>query len=386
MRKEQVVAYDPLFDRNNYKNIQTAAHPIEYQVRLDRQNTITKRNLETHLGERFNVLLSKNRLNIENGTIIPQNWQEPFRDLLIRGRDYRKKHGKSVDWQREEAEVEGFIKKIEPVMTDEKTPVGTMMLSISPPGKEGSIYQHNFYDIFTLKQDEHGRYVESRRYSSALTSEDYHKILQNVDKQYDTEIVPTDDYSLSHPVRIEGYSMEFGSGADAVHDFLHRGHEYMRDEDFQEIIRFCTPFILSYINVLCENPSNVRLLVLNYHALLNKADQVAQNIKRREEGKPYLLYADGDNFRLPTYMEVRDLGMQPVREVTTGCGSSSSIDLEDPSSTTFSVSEFGTLTDDLGDREFPCPACGHRNLRPYNEKIPRCQNSECPVPTKVACA
>ena len=69
--------------------------------------------------------------------------------MMKRGRDYRWKIGKPVDFARESAEVFGF-EQIQKVLADEAMPVGTMMLSISPQGDiaNGSVYTKNFYDIY----------------------------------------------------------------------------------------------------------------------------------------------------------------------------------------------------------------------------------------------
>src|SRR5690606_6830339 len=107
---------------------------------------------------------------------------EPFMNMLIRGRDYRREHGKPIDHSREDAEVEGFA-KIEQTLCSPDTAVGTMMISISPPGEKGSSYTHNFYDIFTLAPDKQGdRYIEARRYSSALSNEEYSLKATAIDK------------------------------------------------------------------------------------------------------------------------------------------------------------------------------------------------------------
>ena len=144
-RPKRLVAYEPKFDRQAYSEA----------TDKEKLDAYTKKQLETHLGERFNVLLSQTRFEIRNKEIYGENTQEPFMDMLQRGAKYRRENGNPVDFDREEAEVIGFS-KIQTKLTDEDTKIGAMMLSISPPGKEESVYKHNFYDVFTLKQDEKG--------------------------------------------------------------------------------------------------------------------------------------------------------------------------------------------------------------------------------------
>lgn len=325
----QVVAYEPTFDRIAYSEVQD-------KMQLD---AYTRRQLETHLGERFNVLLSKTRYEIRQGQIFGENTGEPFMDMLVRGRDYRRLYGNPVDFVREDAEVVGFG-KIEKDLTSEDAEIGDMYLSISQPGikdnaaGKSSIYRHNFYDIFTLQQDDRGRFVQARRYSSALSGQETVDALQNtgvVDAAHES----TAEYLLANPIKIKPKNNSFTT-ADNIHKFLHRDHEYVSEEDMADIIRICTPLNTSYINVLSENPGDVEKQYLILNAIMNIAD-IGWDAKRAKNDKlvgGLVLYS---SFHSPTQEEIYALGAKPVRQVETGCGFSGGF------TSPFSTSEFGKI-------------------------------------------
>ena len=130
---------------------------IAYESSFDRKEGVNllevNRNLETFLGERLNVLLSKNRYKIKNNLIYGGYRDEPFINSIQRGVEYRSTLDgeQRADSKREQAEIDGFS-FVQDILCNPNTPSGTMILSVSPPGKEGSLYKHNFYDVFTLKK------------------------------------------------------------------------------------------------------------------------------------------------------------------------------------------------------------------------------------------
>lgn len=358
----KVVAYETSFDTKNYCELyqMQSKNKKDYEERKISLNEFTKRQLETHIGERFNVLLSKTRYKIKNGSIFTAHIEEPFMHVLVRGRDYRRKYGSPVDWPREQAEVEGF-EKIEQVLCNPSTEVSTMMLSISPPGNPGSSYQHNFYDIFTLREDHSGRHIEARRYSSALNNWEY---AQKVRRFYPTPFIPTDVYFLSAPIQISK-DVDCYIAPDDIHYDFHKDHSFLSEEKFQEILKVCGPLIISYINLLSENPFDESMQILIFNAILNKADQTRTQTHYRS---------------LPIEEEIYWLGNLPVRHVMAACGPSSGASKKDSYSSlfegSFSVSEFGGsfLEDNFGSREVECPECRRINIRPENQLLKKCQH------------
>lgn len=350
----RIVAYEPVFDRKAYE-----APNLKDRERLD---AYTKTQLETHLGERFNVLLSKTRYEIKEGQIFGENTNEPFMQMLLRGVEYRRKYGNPVDWQREEAEATGFRKIEEELLSKEAT--GKMMLLVSPPGGKDSIYKHNFYDIFTLKEDEKGKHVEAIRYSSSLTNDEYIEKL-NKSKEFDKNVKDCD--FLANPIRVDS-SFE---SADDLHKYLHKDHEFTTKEEFDQIVAIVTPLITSYVNTLSDNPFDERLQLLTYNAILNKADVAITLIKHKDKQKfvkDYLFKS-----QVSAKSDVFVLGKQPVRVVATGCGSSGGFSVTgnlNSSFSTFSVSEFGAKKDQ---EWFSCPKCKYKANGPVGDTCPGCR-------------
>lgn len=363
--------YDVAFDTNEYGRLLELKQKdtVLFEEKRKGQDGFTKFNLETAIGERFNAGLSQRRDEIINGEICDTHKQQPLLAMIKNGVEYRAKNGYSPsDHLRERSEVIGF-EKIQDVLTNPFTPVGTMMVSISPHGDKDSLYKHNFYDVFTLKEDEEGRYIEPRRYSSGLEVEEYVDKARKLQAAYfedeDSEDLPFDAYFLSHPIRIDG---DFGD-ADTLHANFHKNHEYMDNSEYQEIIRLCQPFIHAYLDQLARDPHDEWARNLRFNAILNKADEIADQRRNGVIIHEVFLRATDD--------EIYRLGEQEVRQVATGCGASDGArSLLEGILSPFSVSEFGRESDQYGSLQFECPSekCKKTNTRPRNQLLTHCQH------------
>lgn len=345
-----------------------ASRAVAYEPSFDQKENIKPsyilRNLETFLGERLNVILSKSKYEIKDGVIYGEDMDSPFIEVMKRGVEYRRKldGDKRIDRKREEAEVVGFS-KIQNVLCNPNIEPGTMMVSISPPGSSRSIYQHNFYDIFTLKEFYGKRFIEARRYSSALTYEEYKDKLSLL--HYMGDIVDDADF-LSNPIKIDPSAglRVFFKTADEIHGYLHSEHKTTNEQDFERIKRACRSLSERYAQ---EKDPNI------LNAIMNKADIEAGLIPN----KLVRFYGSLDQ-------EINFLGKEPVRQAATGCGSSggfSTNNIDKLLSSPFSISDFGS-SDKYGSREFECPECGRINIRPENGFLTRCQHC---ASDKVAC-
>lgn len=337
--------------------IETGSKALAYNTELDRRKPINgafiKVQVESLISERLHALLIVRRYDLKDGILYGEGSDEPFTDVIKRG--IHRSPSKKVDWPREEAELTGFY-NIQNVLGNAETPVGTMMLSISPPGKDGSIYENNFYDVFVLREDHKGKHIELRRYSSALSLEEYADKLGLESQNLDDVVL------LANPIKID--LAEFRT-ADEIHEYLHKEHGYISVGDFKKIIQICTPFIQAYIRTLIDDDDfGVKL---TFNAILNRADIAYRDLKKY-------------GFIYPSTGSIEIWGNLPVREAPTGCGSSGGVELTRGRSP-FSVSEFG-LSDKYGSREFDCPNCGKKNVRPENQLIKNCQNCGS---SKVAC-
>lgn len=378
-KKKQVVAYEIEQDRIAYKELSKHEGKVGYETAKDNLNDYTRMQVETHLGERLNVESSTFHFTIEDDQLMPENSDESMLSMMQRGKEYRRHHGSPVDWDRERAEVYGF-EETQRVLTDKETPVGTMMLSISPQGDvaNGSIYKMNFYDVYQKTEDG----IDAYRFTSGLDREESQKKVKQFDLRYAKDAVPSDVDFLARPVKIDPKHTKLQSPQD-VHTYLHKEHAHMAKEEFDAILQTCAPLITGYINTLCNNPDAVLEHQRRFTALLNGADEVADRIQNGSDSKK-----DDQTGISPWYVsesELDRLAAKAVRPVDTGCGFSGGA-----AGGTFSVSEFsqagmmGSLAgkDKYGDRSFTCPACGATNIRPENELLAACQSCNS---TEVAC-
>jgi len=346
------------------ERLQAKTYEPEFDRRKDLSFKYLSKQIDTFIGERLNVLLRIYKYEIKNNQLYGEQMNEPFVDVIRRGVDYRRKtQGEErIDKEREEAEVKGCL-KIQKLMCDPNISIGAMMLSVSPQGGKDSSYKHNFYDIFTLKEENGKRFVEARRYSSALKIEEYKDKLSPFTS---TENISSDADFLKNPIKIDDVFFE---NAEQVHSYLHKEHQVTKNEKFKEITQ-------SYQNLKIEYFEKRDPLILQ--AIMNKADEKAGLTKNEVDifinsGKP-----------LTVEKEINYYGRQEVRVVTTGCGSSGSLlkNSLDNKSSPFSVSEFGLDDDKYGSREFECPECGKINIRPKDTLLKNCQHCNS---SKVGC-
>lgn len=311
------------------------AYNIDFE--RDRSPVYRKRQVETHIGERLNTLLSKTIYDVRGGEIFGEGQTEQFLEVMQNGVG----HGKFQDRKREEAEIVGFF-KIQKILADPNTPDETMMVSISPKGKDGSVYQHNFYDIFTKK----GNQIEARRYSAGLSWEEFGHLAKELGFEGHAE----DASFLANPIEIRDQRLE---NPDDLHEFFHREHDYLSEEDFLLILKVCLPFIINY----AERPCGI-----SFNAVLNRTDQAMLDLPDIKSGRLHY-------FGKVTNLIIDSWGRLPVRQTMTGCGSSGGASVEN---SPFSVSDLAE--DKYGSRKFDCPHCGQVNIRPKDQLLPKCQH------------
>lgn len=356
---EKLRTYDISFDQNQAR---------EGVRSIDNFRRYLLTQMETHLGERFNVELSHYEYEIRDGNLWGKDMEEPFIKTLKRGRDYRKIYGQSIDWEREEAEVVGF-EKIERTLLDSNQDVGVMMLSISPRGQEGSSYQHNFYDVFTLRESDGRRFVDARRYASGLNIEDYKEKL----RVFGISNLDTAEDFLANPIKVSN-----ALSPDDIHAYLQSDTKFMDEKTFDVIKISCRHLIEEYARKIVEEPDNHIVHKKIFNSILNKADAIKDEIDKYGVGRYHNIVT------IPTREMVRyDIAYfsrAPVRQVMTGCGLSGGYDTNREKSSQFSVSSYAP--DRYGDRTFKCPDCNKENVRPYNKLLSKCQNCNS---SKVAC-
>lgn len=349
--KEKLLVYDPSFDERDYKNYHSLSE--EEQERL---RSYTKRQFETYLGERVNVILSVTNCDIIDGKIVPEGVDEPMENIIRRGIEWRRIHGNPLDFKREDAELTGFLKTQER-LTDPKAPIGAMNLSVSPQGEEGSDYTNNFFDEAVIIADQSGkRKIQLRRYLSRLTVGEYEEKLKPF-KSF--ESTPSASDFLENPIEIDNVF----ETPDDLQKYLSGGVDALEIEKLDQIKQIVAPYIASYIRSLIYQPDDLFLHRLNYNAVLNQTDIALGAVRRNDQRLVRNLY-HASTFSPQVYIEqqMRVLGMKPVREAGGPCpGKSGGFDLISPFGSVnspFSVSEFGQKnTLKSGDKQILCCTC-----------------------------
>lgn len=361
--EKKIVQYDIDFDRQQAQELRSLQNAEGFENRVSNFKSYTEMQLLTALGERFNRGLSNYSYRSINGVLYAEHSDEPILDVFERGRAYRTVNGNAIDHPREYAEVVGFA-KIQEYMKD--APVGATVISVSQPGGEGSIYKHNFYDGFQKREDGS---IDVTRFSNALNANETLQKLQEVDPLINVPEDLSSEYLLSNPIIL---SPDLPHSLEEIHQHIHKDHEVMSEEDFEYVKKMCAFLIVSYINSLLEDPSNVEHHNRLYNALLNKADEAAD--ARKFDTFEYVKSSSE-----MSHDEIYYLGMQEVREVDTGCGFSGGMAVGESANGAYSVVDYGNsfrlsteIQDQYGGLEFSCPGCKKKNKRPFGKLIRNC--------------
>lgn len=335
---EASFAYNVRFDIEAYNQLHSLKEklaPQQYDQELARLNDLTHHNLETALGERFNVELFQATYNIKNGQIIHPTYQQPFLDIIKRGQKYRMQAG-SNDIKREQAEVEGF-KKVQAILTNPDTQDAKVVI-ISPKGNPNSIYQHNFYDIY--ERDENGQITMSRL-TCKFSYQYFQEAANSLDPFTDLPENPTDSDFLKNP--LSTYAT-----MDEIQKAFSPQEETTTVEEYHRLIRTCNFLINTYI----DSPSQKTL-----DALFN----FAQSLERSDLYKGF----SDRQFEGPTLKEIDRIiaifGSMPVQPRATPCGlSGNSMSTVNGQLSTvnfwpFSVADFANFNEQEEVTDFQCP-------------------------------
>jgi hypothetical protein len=312
--------------------------------------------METYIGERLGAVESRTRWNIVDGKIVPEGVGVPMETIILNGVNYRRStnergelNGNPVDFQREGAEFEGFL-KTQDRLTDPNTKVGAVNISVSLPGgvkeptdscPEGGVsdYQRNFVDVFIVREDEGGRYIEAVRYLSDLDAEGFREKMAPF-KTFDH--TPSDTDFLSDPIQADGV---FEDPAE-LRAYLTGGIQALEAQRFAEIKDLLKPYALSYIEALINNPFAVFDHNLRLNAYLNEADNI-HGAQERNDQRLLLQKRNFVSFAPKAIVEqaVQILGRQRVRSAVVPCpGDSGGLDVNgDPNlvKDPFSVGDYG---------------------------------------------
>lgn len=277
-----------------------------------------EKQVETALKERFGIATNVFIYSVDKdgdliNSLVPD---EKFKVFLRRGILYRESIG-SKEQERENAELNGFI-EIANKLTDKKTPIGTMMISISGTGiVENTFYPKNFVDIYEKVRDKNGQIViKMTRFQSSNDYKEYvQKALTFNPNYFDNLNGPIDAWFLNNPIPVKPQE-KFGTPEELFSKMFNNEKKSMEENQFQELIEYCMPLITNFINLLTSDILDPEAISANYNAILNKADLFAQNDEYRGE----VIYQSVEK-------DIFTLGRQIVKAVESGCGISGGIKL-----------------------------------------------------------
>lgn len=338
-----ILGYDQRFDTQAYQTLQAQEILLSSQELRRRKNQLdlrTDHNLETALGERFNVAISQIEYQILDDQLLSPEHDEPFLEVIKRGQRYRQQYH-SNDVQRELAEVAGFA-EVEHILTSPNFGDAKIIV-ISPRGKPGSIYQHNFFDVY----EKNGATVNMTRYTSAATYEQFRQAAENLDTFNGLPQNPQDADFLQTPLLTY-------LNSDEILLLLHPDIKTMTKQELQKLQEALTPIKLAYIKMLSQLPHDKESLAKTLNTFLNFADRIA--LRGSDPQTDYLIKP----FEISKVINY--YGALPVRSVSTGCGIQSGFAIVS-SFSPFSVAEFakGGCPECGGQtNHFHCPGCNYQ--------------------------
>lgn len=398
-------SYAPWLARARFERVRSIVglSEREHVVTLLGWKEVEEQDMVTNLRERYHSEKSTIQYTIQGEKLYSKLFpNEPFEQVLQRGIEYRKKEG-SEELVREEEELEGFL-KIQRVLCDQNTPLGTRIILCSPPGfVANTIYTKRFVDMWELRVDTQGmRYAEMTRFTAGLDYGGYIRSMKRLDPSYfdGRDTIPLDAWFLAHPFRVPPPADSEKVTMDQLYEaYFERDYAAMKEVLFQELLIVCMPFVQYYIRELANDVVDWSKLALAFNAVLNTADDFLKKKEQETESRVSVESQSVHNHHYPSVEEVYYRGSKQVQTIAGGCGPSVGFrssflfriryGFEDPTEALVnSVGKFsvGGDIDDLGESKFPCPACNYTNRRPYNETIDLCENpGYCPDRRAVVC-
>lgn len=361
------LGYDILFDITDYQNLyQQKKHltPQEFTRKKTQLDALKRHNLESALGERFNAEVLQVTYHLIGGQLFNTDHDNPFLEIVQRGQKHREQQG-SDEIAREKAEVTGFT-VVQKILADNDFEGKAVV--ISPRSNQESIYQHNYFDVYTKQAD---GIITMSRVSCKFNYQEFYQAAVQIDPFSQIPAHHTDADFLANP--LISYK-----NLSEIHQIFSPAEETLTLEQSQQLLEICNPLITSYLNALASEVVETHLIIKLYNAILNVADDfVLKPATRRQLAtiirQPQTLLAP----------VIEHYGTQPVRSVVAGCGRQVGYSVTNrllSAGLTFSpwsVVEFATtssaLEDEYGTLEIHCRECGITYLRNPHKLEERCR-------------
>lgn len=376
---EVIRSYNPVLARWKYEQLETPEQQKFFRAYEQFQ-------METHLRERYHAATSAIRYNIDEAGKLRNELfpDEAFETVLERGVEYRKEND-SPELEREEMEMQGF-KKIQAKLTDRATPSGAKFVVISSPGRvEGTTYVDNYVDIYEVEENEKTkqRSITMTRFASETDDIAYEAIAKRFDAGYfEAEKGPRDGWYLLNGIYLDPQVDSRTTDEIFDQEFSHR-EDAISEAEFQQLYQTCLPFILNYLQDLCDEKLNPEAIAVAYNAVLRKGDLEKQIIASLKNNT--MLNAWDIPRRKPVFYDVRAeadrIGREGVEKVIAGCGRSDGISLGMKSAAQRihpnSVAKYAFGEDQHGGLQFRCPDCNYKNTRKFGTLRTECENPNC---------
>jgi hypothetical protein len=366
--------YNPVLARWNWERLQT---PQRREV--FRENEL--KNITTALRERHHTKESSVTLFVDEDKKIRNDAfpDEPYEDMLERGRAYREEHG-SQDTTREKAEIEGF-KKIQHVLTDKNTPVGSTFVVISPPSLiEDTPYTHNFVDMYSVAEDrETGqRKFDYVRYASPLDYDQYGQLAtrlqpdfmeQKAEAERETcETLSMDAWFLANPLFMPG---DGKSSDELFSEYFADDIKAMEEDAWQKLDSIYLPYKLYLLDQITKSDFDPIKIAEAYNALLvsTKKEHLP-----KQETVHVIFDAAKTKLESEEYQRIAAFvnrhGRDRVEEVRAGCGNSGGFSLSIPPEKAPFL--FNSVAQFSNKEWFKCPECRYNANGPIGNTCPGC--------------
>ena len=341
-----ILGFDQDFDNQAYHTLNSqhdSLVPQEFARRKTQLDLRTRHNLETGLGERYNLQISQIAYRIEDGQFISEEHDEVFLAVIKRGQKYREENG-SGDVGREKAEIVGF-EKVQKILTDPEHQDARVII-ISPKGTADSMYQHNFFDIYQREDTQ----ITMTRFASTSSLQEFLEASNLLDPFNNLGKDPKDSDFLQNPLITYKSSEE-------IAESLNLDENAMAQIDYQKLTETVAALKLSYLNALYHQRYEDAEKI--YIATLNLADDIILNHAYDPDLRNQIL------MQTPAAL-VATYGLRQPRPVLAGCGLQTSFAGQNPGEflsalSPYSVSNFASFgqRENADTSDFPCPQCGH---------------------------
>lgn len=391
-----ILKYNPRHDIQDYldlKNLEGKIRADQYIEFLIQTNARTSRNLEKALGERAVVTRSTFRYSVNpEGLLVSDDYQEPVVQRFRSGQKFLAENG-SNETEREAAEIEG-MEEVQRILAQGEN---TTLVIASPRSKdckhdkdenptdesEDIMYHDNVFYVFVQNDG----VTTGTRYHSNHTNEGFLNALSKIDPDYPT-LTEGDEVPTAHLLANPAQTTE---SVDRILEKFALDKRTKPSDIVQSAVEDCMPMILSYIQVLATNPTDLENVKLHINAIFNNFDRELKQLEQQktvralngfQERKAAIL----DKPYFPVFASIQQkiqrLGRLPVEPSTRGCPGkqqgfalSSALATFGNSIDAVSVADFAPFnnlfsTSEEDKSDFPCPQCGF--MITYGAGIKQC--------------